>query len=306
MFKNFFRKNNNAAVENIQIEPTTFCNLQCNFCWHTIDNTNKKASEMSFGLFKDIIDKMCDIYELKTLCLQGLGEPLMCRDIFKMIKYAKEEKNLNVWFTSNATLLNQEAVTSLVTLKTDKIRISLDTADDRINEQLRKNVRMQNITDALMRINAEKEKQQSTNPLLALNTVVSTINLNSLEGLIQLAASNQIDEITLIPLVVFNQEEEKYKVDFSDASFTDYYKDLKEKASKHNIDMNLGIAPGNKNLRFCNTGVFSGVAGNIHPCCNLETVHFDKNDKNLAKKLNSFRKKTKKLSCEKCFKKYGT
>lgn len=300
-----FKSETPAYIENIQIEPTTFCNLSCYFCWHAIDDVNKKAKEMSFDLFKEIIDTITNLYHSQTLCLQGLGEPLMCKDILKMIEYAKNVKNLNVWFTTNGTLFNQNNISTLIDLKTDKIRISLDAADKETNEKLRRNMQCEKIEDAVTAINIEKKKKNISYPALALNTVVSKTNIKHLYKLISFAHKHQITEITLIPLVTFKEEDQKYLVDFSGNEFSKLYKDLQKEAKANNIDINLGIAPGNKNLRFCTSGIFADVSGSIHPCCNLETVRFSKNDKLLKKHLQKFRNKTKNLSCEKCFKKHG-
>lgn len=300
-----FSKNIPKQIENIQIEPTTFCNLSCMFCWHAIDNVNTKAKEMSFDLFKEIIDTVTALYQVKTLCLQGLGEPLMCKDLLKMIKYAKKEKNLNVWFTTNGTLFNQDNIAEITDIKTDKIRISLDAVDIETNEKLRRKHQGEKIAAALRLINQEKKNKSSKHPAIALNTVVSTTNIDHLHELIAFAQEHEIEEITLIPLVAFKEEDHKYLVDFSDNKFLTLYKELQRKAETNNIDINLGIAPGNKNLRFCTSGVFADVSGNIHPCCNLETVRFSKNDKLLKKHLQKFRHKTKKLTCAKCFEKHG-
>lgn len=303
--KLFFRNTKNICIENLQIEPTTFCNLDCYFCWHTIDNTNKKAKEMSFETFKEVIDSITNIYSVKTLCLQGLGEPLICKDIIRMIRYAKQEKNLSVWFTSNGILLDEQNINDLIEAKTDKIRISLDSANSEINLKLNKKEQESKVAKAVTAINQTKKEKQAAYPLLAFNTIVTTLNLNCLSELIAFAKEHMISEITLIPLVVFKDEDKKYLVDFSSDTFKEKYATLKQEADLKGVDINLGVAPGNKDSRFCKSGLFADVEGNIHPCCNLDSVKFDKSDNLLDKKLQKFLKKTKNLTCAKCFDKHG-
>jgi|Deesub1362B_J571_1020462.scaffolds.fasta_scaffold15116_2 MoaA/NifB/PqqE/SkfB family radical SAM enzyme len=99
----------------LQIEPTTKCNLKCTFCESPL--WDRRGMDMSFSDFKKIIDQFP---YLVTLLLQGIGEPLLCKDFFKMIEYCKLKKII-VGITTNGMLMNEEIAKKLVDSKIDYV-----------------------------------------------------------------------------------------------------------------------------------------------------------------------------------------
>ena len=73
-------------ITSLIIEPTNTCNLRCTFCFVT-DGMTRDGGFMDFDLFKKIID---DCTDLEHLCMHNWGEPLLHKDIFRMIEYAKK------------------------------------------------------------------------------------------------------------------------------------------------------------------------------------------------------------------------
>lgn len=82
----------------IQIDIADACNMLCNFCFHS-DLDAIKEAQVKFGLmkyevFQKIIDDIAKCWgrekEIKKLRLFALGEPLLNKDLIKMISYAKK------------------------------------------------------------------------------------------------------------------------------------------------------------------------------------------------------------------------
>ena len=115
----------------LQIEPTTKCNLRCRMCLSPF--WDRKGMEMSFTNFKKIIDQFP---LLVTINLQGIGEPLLNKDIFKMIEYCKSKKMI-VLFTSNGTLINEKVAEKFVDYGLDYVIISMDGAVPETFEKIR-------------------------------------------------------------------------------------------------------------------------------------------------------------------------
>jgi len=78
---------------------------------------------MEFNLFKKIID---DSPDLEHLCMHNWGEPLLHKDIFKMIEYAKNKGVNYVVMNTNGTLLTDKMIDQIVDSKLDIIRFSID------------------------------------------------------------------------------------------------------------------------------------------------------------------------------------
>jgi radical SAM protein with 4Fe4S-binding SPASM domain len=109
-------------ITSLIIEPTNTCNLRCTFCFVT-EGMTREGGFMEFDLFKKIID---DSPDLEHLCMHNWGEPLLHKDIFKMIKYAKNKGVNYVVMNTNGTLLTDKIIDQIVDSKLDIIRFSID------------------------------------------------------------------------------------------------------------------------------------------------------------------------------------
>ena len=109
-------------ITSLIIEPTNTCNLRCTFCFVT-EGMTREGGFMEFDLFKKIID---DSPDLEHLCMHNWGEPLLHKDIFKMIEYAKNKGVNYVVMNTNGTLLTNKMIDQIVDSKLDIIRFSID------------------------------------------------------------------------------------------------------------------------------------------------------------------------------------
>lgn len=84
------------------INITNNCNANCEFCCMWSDST--KHTFMSFDTFKEIIDSKNDDFELQ---LEG-GEPLLHKDLYLFIEYARSTNRLKkIIILTNGILLNK-------------------------------------------------------------------------------------------------------------------------------------------------------------------------------------------------------
>lgn len=119
----------------LDVEPTTRCNFKCNICLSKIWTANKKRKDLSFLDFKHIIDSQYGLIELK---LQGLGEPLLNKDFFKMVEYARE-KYIWVRTTTNASLLHVDKnYKKIIDSDISELQVSIDGASKEIYERVRR------------------------------------------------------------------------------------------------------------------------------------------------------------------------
>ncbi len=72
--------------------------------------TEGRFKELSTGYFKKVIDSI-DQAGIKIVKVTG-GEPLLRKDIFSLLKYAKE-KGLEVRLNTNASLIDQKKLKNL-------------------------------------------------------------------------------------------------------------------------------------------------------------------------------------------------
>ena len=84
----------------IYVEITNICNLNCSFC----PKNNRPKRFMTVDEFDIITDEISPL--TNTICLHLMGEPLLHPNIKEIFEICNE-KNLNVYLTTNGTLLKQ-------------------------------------------------------------------------------------------------------------------------------------------------------------------------------------------------------
>jgi MoaA/NifB/PqqE/SkfB family radical SAM enzyme len=91
----------------ISIFPTLRCNLSCDMCLtHSKKFENpfgqKPCQDMDFELFKKIVDRYKNALAVNLI---GNGEPLLYKDLFRMIEYAARVRKMYTYSGSNGIVL---------------------------------------------------------------------------------------------------------------------------------------------------------------------------------------------------------
>ena len=141
-------------ITSLIIEPTNTCNLRCTFCFVT-EGMTREGGFMDLDLFKKIID---DCPDLEHLCMHNWGEPLLHKDIFKMIEYAKNKGVNYVVMNTNGTLLTNKMIDQIVDSKLDIIRFSIDGSAETFKRV--RGVELQNIERNINKLKKVKEKRR--------------------------------------------------------------------------------------------------------------------------------------------------
>ena len=108
----------------LYLEVTNRCNLLCETCPRTFE-TLEPPADMSWELFTRIVDQFPNI---ARVVLHGVGEPMLVKDLPRMIRYLKD-RGTYVLFNTNGTLLQPKKFQELIDTGLDELRVSLDAAD---------------------------------------------------------------------------------------------------------------------------------------------------------------------------------
>jgi radical SAM protein with 4Fe4S-binding SPASM domain len=154
----------------LDIEATSRCNLKCSFCDRQPYLDKSQIGDMDFGLFKSIIDEGRD-HALWAVKLSYRGEPLLHKDIFKMISYAKKKGVIDVYFNTNATLLDKEAAQKIIDAGLDRVSISIEGTTAQEYQKMRINARFDTVFKNLKYILALKKKNNSKYPKIRIQSV---------------------------------------------------------------------------------------------------------------------------------------
>lgn len=115
----------------INIEITTHCNFDCDYCY-----TKKYDSRMmSFDTFKQIVDTWRDHPDVIDFSLSGEGESLLHPQFWNFVDYIRQTTKHLVSTISNGSTLTDTNI-RLVAQKLHLIRVSLDTMDPELAESV--------------------------------------------------------------------------------------------------------------------------------------------------------------------------
>ncbi|HQO25018.1 MAG TPA: radical SAM protein [Acidobacteriota bacterium] len=114
------------------ISSTSRCNLRCPMCPRAISEFGN--ADIEFDLFRKVIDEGSRYFEFAVL--QGAGEPLLNKDIVRMVRYCKE-RGIRAGFSTNATLLRGDRVDELLLAGLDYIILAFDGATPEVYERYR-------------------------------------------------------------------------------------------------------------------------------------------------------------------------
>lgn len=189
-----------AAAEPVclYLETTNRCNLLCTTCPRTYEELEPPA-DMSWELFTRIVDQFPAI---ERVVLHGIGEPMMVRDLAKMVRYLKA-RGAFVLFNTNGTLLRPKKGRELIDAGLDELRISLDAAEARAFKLVRGRDWFARIVRNVRDFVALKQQLRATNPRLSLWLTGLRETLEQLPDFIRLAADLGVPEVHLQRLVHF-------------------------------------------------------------------------------------------------------
>ncbi len=107
----------------LYLEVTNRCNLLCTTCPRTYVELEPPA-DMSWALFTSIVDQVPD---LSRAVLHGVGEPMLVKDLPRMVRYLKD-RGTYVLFNTNGTVLSEKNGRALIEAGLDELRVSLDAS----------------------------------------------------------------------------------------------------------------------------------------------------------------------------------
>jgi sulfatase maturation enzyme AslB (radical SAM superfamily) len=107
----------------LTIDPTNICSLKCPFCPTGFGNITRQKGVMSMDRFTAIIDLLGPY--LLHVDMQNWGEPMLNKDICRMISYVKGY-GVHVTMSSNCQHFDGNTADDLVASKLDRLILSID------------------------------------------------------------------------------------------------------------------------------------------------------------------------------------
>lgn len=133
-----------ASPTTILIQTTAACNLKCRHCFINYYNNiipDGKIKLLNFDEFKEIINKISPAIKLASFLQFSSFEPLLNKDLFKMMDYALTiNPQLQFYVHSNGMLMNEKNISELEKRPIFAITLSLDGTTKNTIEQFKTGV----------------------------------------------------------------------------------------------------------------------------------------------------------------------
>ncbi|MBD3359130.1 MAG: radical SAM protein [Candidatus Buchananbacteria bacterium] len=228
-----------------RIEPCSLCNLRCVSCnTHKVQTQEKRL--MDLADFKSMVDKIKPV-ALRT-SLYDMGEPLLNRDIYKMIKYASDNK-ISTLISTNFNLFQKEHLAQLFDSRLTVLEPCLDGFTQENYVKYRVGGDVERVKQSLKDVMRYKYEHKAKYPIVDVQVVLFDHVKKELPLINKFLKDNRVDHIT------YRQE------------------NLGFNTAETGIDKNRPEQK-NKTCFWLYLGMMIRPDGNVYPCCGRDFDRF--------------------------------
>ena len=177
-------------------EVANRCNSLCATCPLTF-SPHEDAKQLSLEEFKALVDQLPD---LRRAAMQGIGEPLLNRDLAAMIGHLKA-RGVYVVFNTNAALLTHRRQVELIESGLDELRVSLDGSTPETYLKVRGIPAFERVIANVGEMVCTKRELHASTPRLSFWVTGMRENLAELPDVVDLAARIGVEEVYLQRMV---------------------------------------------------------------------------------------------------------
>lgn len=192
----------------VVVEVTNVCNLNCQFCLTSYET--RKRGLMSYENFTKIVDKLPQ--QIRQINMNFSGEPLLNKDVFRMVKYAKQ-RGISTYISTNAALLNNFDFKEIFGSGLNDISVCLDGASKKTHEFYRRGSKFEVVKKNIKDFCDVKKRLNAKLPVITMQTLVTKRNEHEIPEIIELAKELGVDKLYLRKMSINNYEgEEKIEI----------------------------------------------------------------------------------------------
>lgn len=181
-------------------EVANRCNSKCATCPLTF-SPQEQARQLSLEEFQQLVAQLPD---LRRAVLQGIGEPLLNRDLAPMIAHLKQRGVYTV-FNTNAALLTYRRQVELINSGLDELRVSLDSSTPETYLKIRGIPAFERVVGNLAEMVRTRQSLGARQPRISIWVTGLRENLHELPEIVDLAGRLGVDEVYLQRLVYWGE-----------------------------------------------------------------------------------------------------
>jgi MoaA/NifB/PqqE/SkfB family radical SAM enzyme len=177
-------------------EVANRCNSKCATCPLTF-GPQERAHNLGYEEFVGLV---AQLPELRRAVMHGIGEPLLNRDLPRMVRHLKE-RGVHVLFNSNAALLTPARQRELIDCGLDEFRVSIDGSTPETYLKVRGIAAFDRVIHNVGEMVRLKRELAAVTPRVSFWVTGMRENLPELPGVIELAARIGVEEVYLQRMV---------------------------------------------------------------------------------------------------------
>jgi|TARA_B110000438_G_scaffold285591_1_gene315860 MoaA/NifB/PqqE/SkfB family radical SAM enzyme len=170
----------------LDFELNYSCNFTCPMCTWNAESTDGNSNDtwFDFEVFKEVIDDAVP-KGLKSIRMNYINEPLLNRDIFKFISYARQAGILDIYFSTNGSLLTDDIIKKIINSGLLRLQVSLDAHTQETYEKIRTGGNFKDVIKKVLRFLEIRNEVSSKLPTLRVNFVKTKINKHETDDFIK-------------------------------------------------------------------------------------------------------------------------
>ncbi len=248
----------------LTIDPTNICTLKCPFCSTGAGLIKRAPGMMSFENFEKIMDILGPY--LLHIDMQNWGEPLLNKDIYRMIARAKRF-DINITLSTNFQNFDEQAAVEMIESGLDRLILSIDGASQETYEKHKRGGDFSKAISNIKTLISQKKHLKSFLPHVIWQFLVFRHNEHEIEIAKKMGAELGVDAVGInSAFIAVNSPE-----------FSDWIP-LNNQYSKYDLSGTAQTNAGSEdflkpiNQAVCNW-LWEGIAINwdmtVAPCCGV-------------------------------------
>lgn len=178
----------------MEVSPVGACNHRCTFC--AVDYIGYKTNMLDVETFKLILKEM-GAKGVKSIMYAGEGEPLLHKKIHEIIDSTKEN-NIDVSFTTNMTVLNENFLNSLKNISWIKISLNAGTKETYSKIHRTKESDFDKVLANIKKM-IQKIENDNLNCVVGIQTLLLPENMHEMEKLAEISRDLGVNYLVIKP-----------------------------------------------------------------------------------------------------------
>lgn len=256
-----------SAPRRLVLELTNRCNLNCVMCGRNAADFQPTQFQMEWLKYFEPVRNL-----VEEVTLMGWGEPTVHPDFVEFLRWAYES-GMRKYFCTNGMRLEQ-LTPALFEYHTDIFAVSLDGAEEKTNQSIRRGSDFHKILKALEQINRKKAQEHLEYPYNNFVFTAMKQNIRELPALVRLAGDIGVNEVKAVFLTAFDEWSREQTLFYDMELVREVFAQAAEEGERLGVALKLphlcGEDPaGDLPHKTCYVGwrdFFLGSDGYVRPC----------------------------------------